>query len=86
MAYSKKTWVDSELITKDALNNMENGISANDIAIVALNGKTSNATKSKAGIVKQCALVAEASGENVTKAEFKALLDALKTANIMANS
>lgn len=37
-------------------------------------------------MVKQATLVAEASGENVTKAEFKALLDALKTAGIMASS
>ena len=44
------------------------------------------ATKSSLGGVKQSALVAEASGENVTKAEFKALLDALKAAGIMANS
>ena len=28
MAYSKKTWADSELITKEALNNMESGIEA----------------------------------------------------------
>lgn len=28
MAYSKKTWTDAELITKEALNNMESGIEA----------------------------------------------------------
>lgn len=28
MAYSKKTWADAELITKEALNNMESGIEA----------------------------------------------------------
>lgn len=43
------------------------------------------ATKSALGGVKQCKMIAEASGENVTKAEFKALLDALKAAGIMAN-
>ena len=32
----------------------------------------------------QAANVAEAAGENVTKTEFKALLDALKEAGIMA--
>lgn len=37
------------------------------------------------GGVKQATLVPEASGENVTQAEFKALLDALKTAGIMAS-
>ena len=36
------------------------------------------ANKTTLGGVKQAALVAEAAGENVTKAEFKALLDALK--------
>lgn len=44
------------------------------------------ATKSALGGVKQAAVVAEASGEQVTKAEFKALLDALKAAYMMANS
>lgn len=33
---------------------------------------------------KQAEAVPEASGSNVTKAEFKALLDALKAAGIMA--
>lgn len=45
-----------------------------------------NATTEKAGVVKQCTAVPEASGANVTKEEFKALLDALKTAGIMASS
>ena len=44
------------------------------------------ATKEKAGIVKQCKLVLDASGDNVTKEEFNALLAALKAAGIMANS
>lgn len=44
------------------------------------------ANKSTLGGVKQSAAVPEAAGENVTKAEFKALLDALKAAGIMANS
>ncbi len=34
---------------------------------------------------KQTAAVAEAAGENVTKEEFKALLDAMKTAGLMAS-
>ena len=42
------------------------------------------ASKTTLGGVKQAALVAEAAGENVTKAEFKALLDALKAAGQMA--
>ena len=48
--------------------------------------KTQKASKSGLGLVKQSAAVPEAAGENVTKAEFKALLDALKAAEIMANS
>lgn len=44
----------------------------------------SNATTAKAGVVKMAANVAEAAGESPTKAEFKALLDALITAGIMA--
>lgn len=44
------------------------------------------ATKSALGGVKQAALVAEAAGANVTKEEFKKLLDALKTAGIMASA
>lgn len=43
------------------------------------------ASKTTLGGVKQAALVAEAAGENVTKAEFKALLDALKAAGQMAS-
>ena len=45
-----------------------------------------SATKTALGGVKQAALVAEATGESVTKAEFKALLDALKAAGIMAST
>ena len=44
------------------------------------------ATTEAIGAVKQAALVAEAAGESVTKAEFKALLDALKAAGIMATT
>lgn len=79
MAYSKKTWVDDEVITEEALNNMENGIDALDKKLV-------NASKTTFGMVKQAAKVDEAAGDNVTKAEFKALLDSLKAAGIMANS
>lgn len=43
------------------------------------------ANKTTLGGVKQAALVAEAAGENVTKAEFKALLDALKASGQMAS-
>lgn len=45
---------------------------------------TATATSEKAGIVKQAANVPEAAGEAPTAAEFKALLDALVAAGIMA--
>lgn len=44
------------------------------------------ATKTKAGAVKMAAKVNEAAGSAPTAAEFKALLDALKTAGIMSSS
>lgn len=44
------------------------------------------ATTTTAGIVKMAELVAEASGSNVTQAEFKALLDALKAAGLMSST
>lgn len=45
-----------------------------------------NATKEKAGLVKQAAHVANPAGETPTKAEFIALRDALVTAGQMASS
>ena len=80
MAYTPTTWSDGDVITKGKMNNLETGVET------ANNGIPSNATKSKAGLVKQAALVPEAAGESVTKAEFKALLDALKAAGIMASA
>lgn len=80
MAYSKKTWVDGEVITKEAMNNIENGVATADAGIPV------NATKAKAGLVKQATLVPEAAETNVTKEEFKALLDALKASGQMASS
>lgn len=51
------------------------------------NNYTLPAAKTSAiGGVKQATAVPEASGENVTQAEFKALLDALKAAGIMAST
>ena len=47
-------------------------------------GNPSAATTGKAGTVKMAANVAEAAGEAPTAAEFKALLDALIAAGIMA--
>lgn len=80
MAYSKTTWNDNDVITKEKMNNLETGVEA------ANNGIPVAATTQTAGIVKQATAVPEASAEQVSKAEFKALLDALKTAGIMASA
>lgn len=45
-----------------------------------------NATKDKAGLVKQAAHVNDPAGETPTKAEFIALRNALVTAGLMASS
>lgn len=45
---------------------------------------TPAATTAAAGLVKQAANVPEATGDNPTAAEFKALLDALIAAGVMA--
>nr|DAH61010.1 MAG TPA: Head fiber protein [Bacteriophage sp.] len=82
MAYTKNVWNDSDLITAEKLNKMEKGIEdAQNPTAYTLPA----ANKTTLGGVKQAALVAEAAGENVTKAEFKALLDALKAAGQMAS-
>lgn len=101
MAYTKKTWVDDEVISKDALNNMESGIDT------ANKGLPSNATKSKAGIVKQAAAVAAVSTEDAgtvsdafaqaevqkiatladaNKTAINAVITALQNAGIMSTS
>lgn len=101
MAYTKKTWVDDEVIGKEALNNMEAGIET------ANKGLPSNASKSKAGVVKQASTVGSVSAENAgtigesfvqaevqkvatladaNKTALNALIDALKAAGIVANS
>lgn len=121
MAYVKKDWADGEVITEAALDNIENGIAANDSKNAKQDTDIANlkvkATSSKDGLmskedkakldgieaqankytlpaagrsslggVKKAAAVSEAAGDNVTKAEFKALLDSLKAAGIMADS
>jgi hypothetical protein len=47
---------------------------------------TAAATTTVAGTVKKAALVANAAGANPTKAEYDALLAALKTAGIMSTT
>lgn len=80
MAYSKTDWKDNDVITKEKMNNLEAGVET------ANNSIPGTATKETAGTVKQSAAVPEAVGDQVTKEEFKALLDALKAAGIMASS
>lgn len=80
MAYTKNTWNDGDVITKEKMNSLENGVET------ANKGIPVAATTTTLGLVKQGTAVAEASGENVTAAEFKTLLDSLKTAGVLASS
>lgn len=41
MAYTKKDWKDGEVITEAAMNNIENGVSANDTKNTQQDGKIS---------------------------------------------
>lgn len=71
MAYSKKTWADSELITKEALNNMESGIEA-----AAL--KTDLAAKAKKVAGAVAITAANAAAAQPTQAEFNKVVADLK--------
>lgn len=74
--YAKHTFEDNKtVLTKKILDEMEAGIAA---------AQKDDATTTEAGVVRQCQAVAQAEGENVTKAEFDALIDAMKAAGIMA--
>ena len=99
MAYTPTTWSDGDVITADKLNKLEQGVKNEQVGPAGPAGPAGPkgdqgaqgpsyilpaASKTTLGGVKQAALVAEAAGENVTKAEFKALLDALKAAGQMA--
>lgn len=97
MAYSKHTWIDNELITKEKLNNIENGIAAINVP--------GDATTSQKGIVKKAAAVGTISTANVdtaisgtsadeqleamrtllneTKGKINEIITKLKTAGIM---
>lgn len=81
MAHSAHNWTDNETITKDLMNSLEN-----DLAALGDKYTLPAANQTTLGGVKQAAAVPEATGANVTKEEFKVLLDALKTAGIMANT
>lgn len=61
----------------------DNTVTVNKIASGVL---PTNATKEKAGLVKQAAHVNDPAGDTPTKAEFIALRDALVTAGMMASA
>lgn len=96
MAYEPTTWNNDDVITAEKLNKLEQGVKNEQVGPAGPAGPAGDqgaqgpsyilpaASKTTLGGVKQAALVAEAAGENVTKAEFKALLDALKAAGQMA--
>lgn len=98
MAYEPTVWKDGDVITADKMNKLEQGVKNEQVGPQGPVGERGPqgpagqsytlpaANKTTLGGVKQAALVAEAAGENVTKAEFKALLDTLKAAGIMARS
>lgn len=71
---------DGSITSSDLANN---AVTATKIASGVL---PTNATKEKAGLVKQAAYVNDPVGETPTKAEFIALRDALVTAGQMASA
>ncbi len=102
MAYTKHTWQDDEVITKENLNNIEDGVKKQDTAHTALAKEVEKklykpADEGSEGKVlgwkatgetewkdlPKAESVAKATGANPTKAEFDALIDALKTAGLM---
>ena len=100
MAYEPTTWNNDDVITAEKLNKLEQGVKNEQVGPAGPAGPKGDpgaqgpagpsytlpaASKTTLGGVTQAALVAEAAGENVTKAEFKALLDALKAAGQMAS-
>lgn len=71
---------DGSITGSDLANNT---VTANKIASGVL---PTNATKEKAGLVRQATHVTDPAGETPTKAEFIALRDALVTAGQMASA
>ena len=98
MAYTPTTWSDGDIITAEKLNKLEQGVKNEQVGPAGAVGPKGDkgdpgasytlpaASKTALGGVKQAIRVDEAAGANVTKAEFKALLDALKAAGQMASS
>lgn len=98
MTYTPTTWSDGDIITAEKLNKLEQGVKNEQVGPAGAVGPKGDkgdpgasytlpaASKTALGGVKQAIRVDEAAGANVTKAEFKALLDALKAAGQMASS
>lgn len=67
-------------------NNLNLGMQKEDFGgfLAGLSAATQPATGTTAGIVKQGVTVADAAGASPTAAEFKALLDSLRGAGVIA--
>lgn len=72
MSYVPHVWKDGEIITAERMNALEEGVKNEQAGPQGPPGPKGETGK------------AGAAGENVTKAEFKSLLDSLKAAGIMA--
>lgn len=81
---------DGSITGADIANNSITGANLADKTITATKIASgvlpTNATKEKAGLVKQAAHVNDPAGETPTKAEFIALRNALVTAGLMASA
>lgn len=86
MVYTPTTWNDGDVITAEKMNKLEQAVQNEQVGPAGPGYSLPAANKTTLGGVKQAALVPEAAGANVTKAEFKALLDALKAAGQMASA
>lgn len=102
MAYQKQTFKDNTtVLSASHMTHIEDGIVAVETTATEAKStaeqakttagqacpKTQAATTEALGLVKQSANVAKAAGpDNVTKAEFDALIDALVAAGIMAGA
>lgn len=101
MSYTPTTWKNNDVITAERLNKMEQGIQNEQVGPQGPKGDTGEqgpqgpagkdatliaATTSAIGAVKMAAAVADAAGDNATKAEFNALLTSLRNAGILSTT
>lgn len=99
MAYRKHTWTDNELITKDLLNNIENGIAEITVpedattevkGIVKMAAKVDVIGTADAVTAKETYTQADINGMvtliNKNKEKINEILPALKNAGIMKNA